>query len=124
MKGIAFEGSSIIGAGDNPNTEDLHVRLYTDPGIDFQIEQENLGKPEEEKKAAPAFLISCFELSEPELATLAATKKLWLHIMCHPQHPTMPPVSLSPYNPEQLGFKPVNPTNEAQVTETPEESAE
>lgn len=124
MNGIPFEGSREIGAGDNPNTNPLHVRLYKDPVLDFQLEQENLTKPEGEKQGPPGFLVSCFELNDNELETIKATKKIWLAIMCHPQQPTMPPVSLSVYTPSQSGYEPVTPSANEVNTPTQEGPAE
>ena len=112
MRGIEFEGSRIIGAGGNPNTNDLHVRIYTDPNIEAMIAKENEGKPPEEQKLAPVFVVSCHVMDEEERAAFAQTGKIWLCVMAHPHYPTMSPALITPFHPEHgLGYIPTNPIN-------------
>jgi len=71
-----------LGAGDNPNTGDLPYRIGADP-----------------QTPGPVFCVSCWELSEEELANVMKTKRVFVAVMAHPEHRTQPPIAVHGFNP-------------------------
>jgi hypothetical protein len=84
MKAIEFKESYTkkLGAGDNPNTNDLAICRAVGSHIPNR-----------------AFVVSCWEPSEEELAAIIRDKKIYLAVMANPQYPSQPPVSIAGVNP-------------------------
>lgn len=88
---IPFEQADrIIGAGNNPNTGDLQYALGSDPITNQHVK---------EGERAPGFMVSCWQLSDRELKRVIESGKVYLAIMCHPDHPIQPPVCIIGQNP-------------------------
>lgn len=66
-----------LGAGDNPNTGDLAYVIARDPNT-----------------PGPVFVVSCWRLTEEELAEVNATGQVYVAVMAHEEFRTQPPISL------------------------------
>jgi len=86
MKSTSFkETNMMLGAGDNPNTNDLPVCHAIDPHTNMP------------------FIISKFKLDEEEMKRINETGEIWIGIMGDRMHPILPTV----YNPfTEHGFLP------------------
>lgn len=97
MKATSFPQFNInLGAGGNPNTNDLPVALCHCDCPEYQD---------------VAFMFSCFKPNEEELALINKMGEIWLGVMCskptpHPEYEgklfingTMPPVIVAAHNP-------------------------
>lgn len=71
-----------LGAGDNPNTGDLHFVRAIDTNAPDRV-----------------FLISCWKPNAEELARIIATGEVYIGLMANPTYPTQPPVSVMGLNP-------------------------
>lgn len=85
------EADRVLGAGENPNTRDMHVVTAMDPELD------GTGR---------GIIVSCWEPNAEELAEFLKTKRVYIGVMCHLSHPTQPPVCVMAFNPfEHYGYK-------------------
>ncbi len=84
MRPIPFKESNLnLGAGDNPNTDDMPVAISVD------------------SEAIP-MVVSCWKLSPEELAEINRTGEIWPAVMGH----RTPPISIMAFNPfKNYGFK-------------------
>jgi hypothetical protein len=84
MKPDKFEQAyeKALGAGDNPNTGDLPYRIGADP-----------------QTPGPVFCVSCWELSDEELANVMKTKRVFVAVMASPEHRSQPPIVVHGFNP-------------------------
>ncbi len=85
MSPIKFEEATrVLGAGDNPNTNDMWVATVKrdiEPGV--------------------GGVMSCWELSDDEIAEIVKNRRVYLNVMCRLDYPTQPPVLLMVHNPFQ-----------------------
>jgi len=66
-----------LGAGDNPNTGDLPFVVARDP-----------------RTPGPVMLVSCWKLTEEELAEVKATGCIYVAVMANPEYRTQPPIAV------------------------------
>lgn len=78
-----------LGAGDNPNTGDLH----------YCVARDNNTLAKASITARPVHLISCWQLSPEELKNVQETGVVYLAIMAHEEYRTQVPVSVMGFNP-------------------------
>ena len=66
-----------LGAGDNPNTGDLPFVVARDP-----------------RTPGPVMLVSCWKLTEAELAEVFTTGCVYAAVMANPEYRTQPPIAI------------------------------
>lgn len=88
MESTGFkETNHVLGAGDNPNTDQLPICYATNPNIPGMV-----------------FMVSKFKLSDADLIKINQTGELWISVMGVKHPPIMPTVD-NPF--QELDYKPM-----------------